>query len=248
MPLPNGVASLPREAMLAELQHRIHHTFQEVKLLDQALTHSSWANEQGGGLPHNERLEFLGDAVLELCVTQELFERFPTLREGELTRMRAKLVSQPALSHLAKDFGLDACLLLGKGEENQGGRQRASVLSDAMEAVIGAVFLDGGFSTIQTVLRRLFADRWPSGVEREKVKDYKSHLQELTQRIWRDRPVYTMERSFGPEHAKVFVVRVTLPSGDEVMGEGPSLKRAEQVGAKTAIELVLQTQPHTSEE
>lgn len=224
-----------RDELLAMFQHRIHYPFREVKLLDQALTHSSWANEHGGKWPHNERLEFLGDAVLELCVTQELFERFPHVREGELTRMRSRLVSQPALSGLAREIGLDTCLRLGRGEESQGGRDRASLLADAMEAVIGAVFLDGGFEAVRTFLRALFAERWPVDVERKKEKDYKSHLQELTQRLYRERPGYALLESAGPEHAKVFAVLLTLPTGETITAQGPSLKRAEQAAAKAAI-------------
>lgn len=227
-----------RDELLAMLQHRIHYPFREVKLLDQAVTHSSWANEQGDQQPHNERLEFLGDAALELCVTQELFERFPQVREGELTRMRSRLVSQPALSSLAREIGLDVCLRLGKGEESQGGRHRASLLADAMEAVIGAVFLDGGFDAVRAFLRSLFAERWPVSVEQKKEKDFKSHLQELTQRLHRDRPAYALISAAGPEHAKVFEVLLTLPTGEAITAQGPSLKRAEQAAAQAAIALL----------
>ncbi|GAB7079821.1 ribonuclease III [Megalodesulfovibrio paquesii] len=227
-----------RDELLVTFQNRIHYTFCEVKLLDQALTHSSWANEHGGKEPHNERLEFLGDAALELCVTQELFERFPDEREGEMTRMRARLVSQPSLSGAARRIGLDGCLRLGRGEESQGGRERASLLADAMEAVIGAIFLDGGFERVREVLRELFAESWPVAVERNKVKDFKSHLQELTQRCYKERPAYRLLSATGPEHAKVFEVQVTLPTGVALTATGPSLKRAEQAAARAGIELV----------
>ncbi len=231
--------------MFQELQKTIHYHFAQVKLLEVALTHSSFANEQGGGMPHNERLEFLGDAALELCISQELFTRFPHTREGELTRMRAKLVSQPSLASLAVETGLVRHLLLGKGEEGQGGRERPSLLSDAMEALLGAVFCDGGYGAVQSVVRTIFADKWPVKEETERVKDCKSLLQELTQRLFKERPVYALLGSYGPEHAKVFTVQVALPDGRIFQSEGPSMKRAEQFVACKALEqLLLETSEH----
>lgn len=226
--------------MLQELQRTIHYHFRQVKLLEMALTHSSFANEQGGGIPHNERLEFLGDAALELCISQELFVRFPDTREGELTRMRAKLVSQPSLAVLALETGLAGPLRLGKGEEGQGGRERPSLLSDAMEALLGAVFCDGGYAAVSEVVQTLFVGKWPAKEDEERAKDCKSLLQELTQRRYKERPVYTLANSHGPEHAKVFTVQVVLPDGRNFCSEGPSLKRAEQLVAGKALECLLQ--------
>ncbi|UZP69122.1 ribonuclease III [Desulfovibrio mangrovi] len=221
--------------MLNTLQNSIHYRFKQVKLLETALTHSSHANEQGGDIEHNERFEFLGDAVLELCVSERLFNMFPTAREGHLTRMRAKLVSKPSLAELAKELKLDACLLLGRGEESQGGRDRHSLLSDALEAVLGAVFLDGGYQRALEVVDVIFASRWPNEPEGGKSKDYKSRLQELTQKRFRERPVYSLVGSKGPEHEKVFEVLLTLPDGRSVSAEGPSVKRAEQKAAGLAL-------------
>lgn len=218
------------------VQEHIHHRFEQVKLLELALTHSSWANEQGGDMENNERLEFLGDAVLEICVSEELFTRFPDLREGELTRMRAALVSKPALARVAKDLELDKHVLLGRGEETQGGRTRKSLLSDVLEAVLGAIFLDGGYSAAKAWVAEVFADMWPQQPQGERSKDFKSELQEATQRIYRDRPVYTLVSSEGPEHAKVFRVVVRLPSGEEIAASGPSVKKAEQRAAGRALE------------
>ncbi len=221
--------------MLTRLQESIHYRFTQVKLLETALTHSSHANEQGGDMEHNERLEFLGDAVLELSVSERLFAMFPHAREGHLTRMRAKLVSKPALAVLAKELNLDSYLLLGKGEESQGGRDRDSLLSDAFEAVLGAVFLDGGYAEALRVVTLLLESRWPDEPEGGRSKDYKSRLQELTQKRFKERPVYSLAGSKGPEHAKIFEVLLTLPDGRAVSAEGPSVKRAEQKAAGLAL-------------
>ena len=229
--------------MFQELQRTIHYHFRQVKLLEMALTHSSFANEQGGGIPHNERLEFLGDAALELCISQELFTRFPDTREGELTRMRAKLVSQSSLAVLALEIGLASHLRLGKGEEGQGGRERPSLLSDAMEALLGAVFCDGGYAAVNDVVQTVFAEKWPAKENEERAKDCKSLLQELTQRRYKDRPVYTLINSYGPEHAKIFTVQVALPDGRHFSSEGPSVKRAEQLVASKALECLLLESP-----
>ncbi len=225
--------------MLRQIEDALGYAFTNRELLATALTHSSYANEHGGGAAHNERLEFLGDAVLELCVSSELFARFPAVREGDLTRMRATVVSESFLSDLAREYGLDAALLLGKGEESQGGRSRPSLLSDAFEALLGAVYLDGGFDAVTTVVRAVFDGKWPGRMRGRHSKDCKSLLQEVTQRRFKERPVYALIGSSGPEHAKVFTVRVTLPDNREFTCEGPSLKRAEQLVANLALEHVL---------
>lgn len=225
--------------MLQHIEDALGYSFTEKKLLTTALTHSSYANEHGSATDHNERLEFLGDAVLELCVSSELFSRFPDVREGDLTRMRAKIVSEPFLSNLAREYGLDTALLLGKGEESQGGRERPSLLSDAFEALLGAVYLDGGFDAVTTVVRTAFDGKWPVQKQGGPGKDAKSLLQEVTQRRFKERPVYSLMGSSGPEHAKVFIVKVTLPDSREFICDGPSLKRAEQLVACLALEHIL---------
>lgn len=222
--------------MLERLQEHIRYTFTQISLLETALTHSSFANEHGGAIEHNERLEFLGDAVLEICVSERLFAKFPKAREGVLTRMRAKLVSKPSLAALAIEMQLDKYLKLGKGEEAQGGRDRHSLLSDAFEAVLGAVFLDGGYDSALAYIDNVFESKWPDEPETTKAKDYKSRLQELTQKKFKDRPSYTLKSSKGPEHAKVFEVELGLPDGTIVIAEGPSVKRAEQYAASIALE------------
>jgi ribonuclease-3 len=225
--------------MPRHIEDALGYSFANRDHLAVALTHSSYANEHGGGAEHNERLEFLGDAVLEVCVSSELFSRFPEAREGDLTRMRAGIVSQPFLSELARECGLDTALRLGKGEESQGGRERPSLLSDAFEALLGAVYLDGGFDAVTTVVRTVFDGKWPVRKQGGSSKDCKSLLQEVTQRRFRERPVYALMGSSGPEHAKTFTVRVTLPDGREFTCDGPSLKRAEQIVACLALEHVL---------
>ena len=224
------------ENALEKLQEAISYRFGQVKLLALALTHSSYANEQG--CDHNERLEFLGDAVLELAVSEELFNRFPEAPEGALTKLRAKLVSMPSLAEMAKTLGLESYIYLGKGEESQGGRERDSLLSDAFEALLGAVFLDSGYPAARDVVLGLFTPRWPNEVEPPKIRDFKSRLQELTQRDHKTRPIYRLMGSFGPEHEKLFEVEVALPDGRTVLAKGSSVKKAEQAAARTALKLL----------
>ncbi|MDL2291057.1 ribonuclease III [Desulfovibrio sp. OttesenSCG-928-F20] len=222
-------------------RENIPYSFRQVKLLGEALTHSSYANEQTEGHEHNERLEFLGDAVLELCISDELFRRFPTVREGELTAMRSRLVNQESLAALARRIGLNEKIILGKGEEAQGGRERDSLLSDAFEALLGAIFLDGGFEAARQIVRDLFIDAWPEKSAKAKNKDAKSRLQEVTQQLFRDRPVYALVGSQGPEHDKTFTVRLELPDKSVFTATGSSVKRAEQNAATMALTCLART-------
>lgn len=223
----------------ASLEECIHYRFRQVKLLAEALTHSSYANEQASLCPDNERLEYLGDAVLELCVSEEAFRRYPDAAEGQLTKVRSRLVKERTLAQIARELSLDQWLLLGRGEDIQGGRQRDALLSDAIEAVCGAVFLDGGFEEAKGFVLALFADKWPEHADVAGSKDYKSRLQELTQKHFRERPVYALSSSYGPEHDKVFEVRLTLPNGLNFTSAGGSMKKAEQNAAQAAVEYLL---------
>ncbi len=218
-----------------ELQEKLGYTFKNIEYLQVALTHSSWANESKKNTDHNERQEFLGDAVLELCVSWVLFTRFSHVREGDLTRMRSTLVSASSLANIARELNIDTYIYLGRGEENQGGRQRDTVLSDAFEAVLGAVFQDGGFEASFAVVTHIFSAHWPSHVEQHLRKDYKTQLQETMLRLHKDRPIYVLEKSSGPEHAKVYEVRLALPNGLIFTASGQSLKRAEQEAARLAL-------------
>jgi len=222
-------------AQLKEIEERIGYRFKNAQLLVTALTHSSFANEINGTAENNERLEFLGDAVLELAVSEELFARFPQDREGSLTSLRAQLVSEPSLADLARTIELQQCLRLGKGEESQGGRERNAVLCDALESVLGAVFVDGGYQEAKGVIGRLFEDLWPERIQGPKGKDFKSRLQEETQKLFKDRPVYTLKQSSGPEHAKTYHILLTLPDGQGFEASASSVKKAEQKAAQKAL-------------
>ncbi len=218
---------------LAELEERLQYRFHDISLLATALTHSSWANEHN--TVHNERLEFLGDAVLELNVSHEIYKRFPQEREGGMTRLRSRLVSEGKLAELARSLKLGEMLFMGRGEEAQGGRERAALIADAMEAVLGAVYLDGGHKEASALIHRLYADRWPAPGTDRKSKDYKTRLQEVTQAMLHSLPVYMPLSSSGPEHAKIFRVQLELSDGRCFIAEGGSLKRAEQEAARLAL-------------
>lgn len=221
---------------LLALERLLGHAFTRRDLLVTALTHSSWANERGDALAHNERLEFLGDAVLELCVSEALFARFPEAPEGELTLLRSQLVNETSLAEAARRLSLEEHVLLGKGEENQGGRGRSSLLSDVFEAVLGALFLDGGYAVAQDFVGRFFDAVWPAKPAVPKTKDYKSRLQEYTQKFHKARPVYALRGSHGPEHDKFFEIRLTLPTGQTITATEKSVKKAEQLAARMALE------------
>ncbi|EGB15954.1 ribonuclease III [Pseudodesulfovibrio mercurii] len=221
----------------AALQDCIHHRFGQVKFLETALTHSSFANEQDG-FEDNERLEFLGDAVLELCISEEGFKRYPTAHEGQLTRIRSQLVKEQSLAGIARELELDRFIRLGRGEELQGGRERDALLADAFEALLGAVFLDGGFEAARRTILDIFEDQWPARAMLPETKDYKSRLQEVAQDVFRDRPVYVLSGTSGPEHEKLFEVDVTLPNGERFRGLGTSVKRAEQEAARMGLEFL----------
>ncbi len=213
------------------------YTFKDAALLCLALTHSSYANENPDKISgNNERLEYLGDAVLELCMSEMLYTQFPEAAEGKLTRMRSKLVSEPALADKARELKVGEVLFLGKGEAMQGGRERDSLLADVQEALLGAVFLDGGYSAAKDVVKKIFMPQVAVLKDIKKPRDSKSRLQEFTQEKFKVLPVYTLVDSTGPDHAKVFTVEVTLPDGTLLVATGSSLKRAEQDAAASALE------------
>ena len=220
---------------LSKLQESISHRFAAVALLEQALTHSSYANEQGRG--HNERLEFLGDAVLELTVSQELYERFPEAPEGVLTKLRAKLVSMPSLAGIARRLNLEACVFLGRGEESQGGRERDSLLSDALEAVFGAVWLDGGFDASSRVIAHLYDGMLSEIGSGKPIKDAKTRLQEFLQGRRLPLPKYVLTAIEGEAHAQSFNVVCEIANLQlKTSGQGASRRAAEQMAAENALE------------
>lgn len=217
------------------LQEKLNYTFQNTGLLENALTHSSYANEhREGGLTSNERLEFLGDSVLGLVVADHLFRTQPDLPEGDLTRIRAALVCEGSLVEVARSLGLGAYLKLGKGEDAGGGRERPSILADATEAVIAAVYLDGGIGQARKLIRTLILERSQEAAG-EAGRDYKTALQELVQRESGQVLTYHLLNEWGPDHAKVFAVEVALNGAPLGSGEGHSKKEAEQNAARAAI-------------
>ncbi|HJC58360.1 MAG TPA: ribonuclease III [Candidatus Eisenbergiella intestinipullorum] len=218
---------------LEELEKKIGYFFQDKKLLKQALTHSSFANEQRiNRLGSYERLEFLGDAVLELVSSDFLFHENPDMPEGRLTRLRASMVCEPALACCARDLELDRYILLGKGEEGTGGRKRDSIVSDVMEAVIGALYLDGGFQTASRFIHRFVL----SDLENKILfYDSKSVLQEMIQTMPDMELSYALVGEEGPEHDKQFLVEARLNGKTAGSGKGHSKKAAEQQAAYQVI-------------
>lgn len=221
---------------LSVLEERIGYHFQNSALLRQALTHSSFVNEQKiNRQKHYERLEFLGDAVLELVSSDFLFRRYPQMPEGELTKTRASMVCEPSLAFCARDLELGQFMLFGKGEELTGGRKRDSIIADAMEAVIGAIYLDGGMDEA-----RKFIDRFVlSDLEDKQLFfDSKTHLQELIQGTLKKELQYKDLKEYGPEHDKTFVAEVYMDAERIGTGEGHTKKAAQQKAAYEALLLL----------
>ena len=225
---------------LSALQSALGHQFEDLSLLSRALTHTSYVNEHVGGSdpPHvsdNQRLEFLGDAVLQLSVSEWLFERFPTVSEGALTQRRAAIVNADALAEVGRGLELGSLLRVGVGEERSGGRTRASNLTDAVEALLGAIFLDGGYLVANAAIRRVFADRLER-VMSGPTKGPKSRLQEYTQAHHHVTPVYGLIQMTGPAHSAHFVCEVDIPGVLSARGEGGSKKDAEKAAAQRALD------------
>jgi ribonuclease-3 len=218
----------------ASLEATLGYAFRDRSLLEQALRHASWCNEHPGErLEDNERLEFLGDAVLDLVVGHKLMTRYPQLREGELSVTRAQVVSEAGLSEVAGQLGIGAWLMLGKGEEKSGGRSKPSILADAFEAILAAVYLDGGFDAAGGIVERLLAERIET-VEFKGFYDFKTRLQETAQARLKATPTYRVVQEIGPDHDKRFVVAVTIGSDEWARAVGKSKKEAEQMAAAEA--------------
>jgi ribonuclease-3 len=222
---------------LDDFQQRLGHVFRDAALLRQALTHASFGHEKRQRLPDNQRLEFLGDAVLQLAVTQELYRRFADLPEGELTVLRARLVRKEHLQGLAQELGIGDHLILGRGEENSQGRQRGSILADAMEAVLGAVFSEAGWEPARAIVLRLLE---PSLVAMSAEDDAahanpKGALQEKLQADGDHPPAYRCVAESGPAHARVYEVVVEWQGRELGRGQGASKKEAETRAALSAL-------------
>lgn len=218
------------------LQVRIGYRFSNPVLMRESLTHKSFSNERPGeSTPHSERLEFLGDAVLDLVVSCRIFRDFPALPEGELTRIRAEVVSEKGLAAVARDLELGSCLLLGRGEERSGGREKESLVADALEALLGAVFCDGGFDRACSVIEALFGSAVALSASRKTGIDHKTRLQELLQARHGHPPVYVLTRTEGPDHQRLYTVEVRLDDRTIGIGQGRNKKGAEQAAACEAL-------------
>lgn len=222
------------ESATAELERKLGYTFARPELLSVALTHPSAVV---GSDAHYERLEFLGDAVLDLAIADMLMRRFPAAKEGPLSKQRASIVNGRTLALKAQSIGLDNKLRLGKGEEKSGGREKVSILAAAFEAVVGAIYTDGGLSPAQRVVEGLFTDDI-GGPTAE--RDYKTELQEVAYRRYRAQPVYELVAARGPDHAKRFTTRIRIAGRELGTGEGGSKKQSEQAAARAALSQIEQ--------
>lgn len=219
------------------LQQKIGYTFKDEALLSEALTHSSYSNENKGKINCNERLEFLGDSVLSLIVTNYIFLNFSQLPEGDLTQLRASLVCEKALYKFAKLIDLGDFIKLSRGERNGGGADRPSILSDAFEALIAAIFLDGGYECARDFVMDFITPEIRN-LRKKPIKDYKTTLQEIVQKNPGERLEYRLISESGPDHNKHFVAEVLLNSNSIGKGGGRSKKEAEQQAAREALELM----------
>ncbi|MFA4016740.1 MAG: hypothetical protein RUDDFDWM_001851 [Candidatus Fervidibacterota bacterium] len=224
-----------RKQKLKELMQRLKINLRNLALLNEALTHPSYCAEHKG-VTSNQRLEFLGDSVLGLIVTKYLFERFPELSEGELTKVRATAVSEKVLSQVAKEIGLGEFLLLSKGEDQIGGRKRPSILADAFEALVGAIFVEKGLKATADFVLSLLSKRIELIRDNHIIIDYKSRLQELAQRYFKATPTYRVITECGPEHNRTFTVAVYIGQKYISTGKGKSKREAEHDAARMALE------------
>jgi ribonuclease-3 len=228
---------------LAQLQARLNYQFRDEALLRLALTHPSVAHERGAGTPHNQRLEFLGDAVLQLALTAKLYEQFPHLGEGPLTKARAHLVNRRTLAEKGQCLGLGHHLYLSRGEELTGGRERPSALADAYEALLGAIYLDGGFEAARAFVVAQFQEQFAQMEGAPNLDNPKGELQELLQAASAEPPYYQLESVSGPDHDRVFECSVVHQGVELGRGIGKSKKEAESRAAQQALEKLRQPAP-----
>ncbi len=222
-----------------KLQEKIGYTFKDASILRTAMTHSSYANEsRDKRIECNERIEFLGDSVLSLITSDYIYLQYRQTPEGELTKIRASVVCEQALFEVANSIGLSEHILLGKGEEAGGGRNRPSILADAMEALIGALYLDGGFEVAQKFVLTYLKPKIALAAKGKTFRDYKTMLQEIVQKSKEEVLSYHLVSESGPDHNKHFEVEVLLNSNVFAKGEGRSKKEAEQMAARSALQLM----------
>ncbi len=221
---------------LKDFEKHLGYRFSHKQLLKRALTHKSYANEKRlDPKNHNERLEFLGDAVIELVVSHLLMDQYPESAEGELSKVRASIVNEKTLASVARDHQIGDFLYLGKGEEMGAGREKSSLLSDALEAVLGAIYLDRGFKKAFTVIRRIALELFDQVGTEGFYQDYKTVLQERAQTLFKTVPKYRLVKEMGPDHDKTFEVNLLIKGEILGVGKGKSKKAAEQNAAKRAL-------------
>ena len=236
-----------RQENLLAFAGRLGHAFEDLSHLNNALCHSSYVHEHPDEhLDANERMEFLGDAVLELCITRLLYFQYPDAPEGKLSKARSGMVNESRLDTIARELGLGEHLLLGKGEELQGGREKPSILADALEAVLAGVYLDSGLEAADTVIRNLFGPYLQGAIRRASRKDFKTRIQELVQETQHLTPRYALVDSQGPDHDKTFYVALTIDDAVLARGQGKSKKEAEQHAAQKGLE-ILEKEPAPEE-
>ena len=219
-----------------KLAKKLKINFKNQELLRQALIHRSYLNEVSLPLKSNERLEFLGDAILSFVVSQWLFKQFPHYPEGKLTNLRSNLVKTGSLAKISREFGVGECLLLSKGEKESKGQQKSSLLANTLEAIIGAIFLDQGLEATNRFIKKNFTPLLNQLVEKGEFKDFKSLLQEKLQAKTKEPPVYKIVKEEGPDHAKIFIVAVYSQKKLIARGQGKSKQKAEETAAQTALE------------
>ena len=228
-----------RETQLKALEEALKYTFRDPSLMDCALTHRSFANENPDLMKQdNERFEFLGDAVLTLCISDMLMKRFPECSEGELSKIRSSIVNERPLAKLARELRIGDYLLLGRGEDISGGRAKRSILANTLEAIIAAVYYDSGFEGVYAFIEMRFLPLLDAGTAKVSYQDYKTALQEITQNRYKVIPKYSIIRQFGPDHDKVFQIGLAVGDILSTAGLGRNKKEAEQRAAKKALEAI----------
>ncbi len=230
--------SLPNKKRIEALKglgKRLSYSFRNIALLETALTHRSYVNENPQlAIADNERYEFLGDAVLGVCVSDILVRKYADFSEGTLSKIRAAIVNEKPLAEMAHKLGIGTCLLLGKGEEISGGRSKDSLLANAFEAVIAAIYLDAGFAKTKSILKKIMGPLLNDDSLHSQYFDYKTALQEFCQKTYKTAPAYRIIDSCGPDHAKTFAVEVTIAGEAIQTGKGKSKKEAEKQAAQKA--------------
>ncbi len=229
-----------RIASLNQLSAKLSYNFTDLETLNVALTHSSYVNGENKAHKHNERMEFLGDAVLELCGSEYHYKNYPKMNEGLMTRTRSRAVYEPALFDVARSLNLGSYLLLSHGEENTGGREKPSILSDALEAVIGAIYLDGGIEPARQFILSFVRTSIEDAIKSVSVKDYKTLLQEYVQHRHAGELKYTVIGINGPDHKRIFTMQVSIGGVVYGFGDGSSKQEAGQHAAKATLELLNQ--------